>query len=72
MGGEQVNYGASVPISAESMRKAVAVLKQYNVLDTIAGAYFSESLVRKLESGMLYSNDRPDWIQKLEKEWGIR
>ena len=65
MGGEQV--------TPESIRKAVVLLKQYNLVDSMMTAYFSAVMFNQLENwNVINADDHPDWIQKLEKEWGIR
>ena len=74
LGTPPIHYGNSVPVSAESIRKAVNALKAYNVMDTMMHAYFSTAMLSKMEAWTVIdnTNDRPQWIQKLEKEWGIR
>ena len=70
--GSPTNYGASVPINAASLRKAVSMLKQYNVVDNMFTAVMSPIVYKYMDEWASYTETRPDWIRKLEKEWGIR
>lgn len=72
MGGDKVDYGASVAVNASDISKAVNALRSFAMIDSMMSGYMSPLIFKHFESMLQDKNDRPDWIQKLEKEWGIR
>lgn len=80
MGGEEikpVDYSASVPITAASVRlaveklKAMDVLSQYNAMDAMMSVYFNDKLITRLTGTFNDVPAMPAWVQNLEREWRL-
>ncbi len=68
--GEPVNYGASVPISIESVRKAVANLQQINTI--ASGALLYTAVMHPLVFGSMAYGIDLDVYQETEFDKELR